>query len=153
MTALTFLSPERLVVASAKGLTRRRMFRNAGSLGLGAGMAAASLVRSEDAEAACTNDPEGACYGAPLCGSFRCDSGDQAQCDVHESGTDKSTYTVGQCREAEGSYNCWCDGSYACCDCCAYQPSCTTGQACAHNGNCSGAVYMCICRSNDTAIC
>ena len=153
MTAPALLSPERLVVASAKGLTRRRMFRNVGSLGLGAGMATVYFGRTEAAEAQCSTDPAGACHGAPICGSFRCDSGDQGQCDVHESGTDKSSYGTAECREADGSYNCWCEGSTACCDCCAYQPSCTAGAVCAHNGNCSGAVYMCICRSSDTAIC
>lgn len=146
MTLGTLLSPDRLVRASATGLTRRRMFRNAGGMALGATVLAGTLGRVEDADA-CTNHPAGPCDGAPICGADRCDSGENYQCDYHEAGTDKSTYFYGQCNESPGLHNCWDESGARCCDCCAHNPGCTAGPACASVGLCPASnVYMCICR-------
>lgn len=134
-------SPERLAAAAARGLTRRRFMRRAGSVALGATVATAYVGRApDDVKAVCTSPSP--CYGAPRCGSFRCNSW---YCDAARADTNWSCYGGGRCCGNSGVNNCWDHPPTRtrCCDCCAYNPSCKTGAPCSSCG--SSGWYTCIC--------
>lgn len=132
-------SPERLVTASAKGMTRRRFMRRAGTTALGAAVTTAYLGRRSDEAKACANPAP--CYGAPRCGGHRCNG---FQCDAARADTNWSCYGGGQCCGNAGYDNCWeAPGRIRCCDCCAHNAECTTGAPCSGCG--SSNWHTCIC--------
>lgn len=133
---------ERLVAASARALTRRRLIGNVGSTALGAAMVTAFVGRAELAEAQCASASP--CGPAPMCGCSRCNNGYDWQCDGGEPETTPARWGSGSqpCSPSYG--NCWPAGSINCCDCCAKNPTCTSGARCTSCG--SGSWYKCICR-------
>jgi hypothetical protein len=155
------MSPEVVVAASARGLTRRRLLGNAGNVGLGAALASAYLGRRDVAYAGHYSDQNaGYCGPSPVCGCSRCDYGSNAQCDGVESGIGYTANWVhgnspcssscegpryrGQCRN-----NCWPEGpnSYWCCDCCVHN----AGQRfdkCTGCGWDESNWWKCICEAN-----
>jgi hypothetical protein len=145
MRALTRPS-EALVAASARGLTRRRMFRNAGGVALGAAVATA-YFRPGGAEAQCGNPP-GACGPAPLCGCSRCNAGPNDQCDVAEARVEKARWGSGAqpCIRRDGRVNCWQEGSIWCCDCCVRNAGCQVTR-CTSGGPCGSNWWKCICKT------
>ena len=136
------LSPDTIVAATAKGLSRRRMLGNAGSVALGAALFTALGAKSDVAEAQCASAYP--CGPAPMCGCDRCNDGYSWQCDGAEPNTDPARWGPGSqpCSPSYG--NCWMSGSIHCCDCCAYFPTCRTGALCYNCG--AGNWYKCICR-------
>ncbi len=139
------LSPEAIVDRAARGLTRRRMLRNAGGLALGAAMTTAYVGTRPDIAEACTFSD--ICGPAPLCGPGRCSDW---YC-VVSAETRYAKYQQGDAPCADSSVtNCWpvCSPGgyrYLCCDCCAKNPSCTAGAACYNCG--SSGWRKCICRA------
>jgi hypothetical protein len=130
-----------MVEGAARGITRRRLMRRAGSVALGAAVVTAYGSRTREEAIACTSPSP--CYGAPLCGSHRCNG---FYCAAGRSDTNWSCYGGGRCCGNSGVDNCW---EYTptrtrCCDCCAYRPSCTTGASCSGCG--SSGWYTCICK-------
>jgi hypothetical protein len=131
--------PDRLVAATARGVTRRRFVRRAGSVALGGVIAGAYVLRPEEARAACNWDIA-PCSGSPLCGGFRCDG---YKCIVSSTPhTNWSCYTRYLCCNNAGTANCWCNGGTRCCDCCAYDAGCKITECTCHSSNHWG----CICR-------
>ena len=145
---------DRLVVASARGLTRRRLFRNAGGVALGATVATAYIgTGSSSANHCSASSYAGPCGPAPLCASSRC-SGSGWTC----SAAAGSTYAKWQsgtapCDHPDGSLyqNCWCHGSgdIFCCDCCVYHPGCRDYR-CVGTW-CGADDWKCICRGTRAA--
>jgi hypothetical protein len=131
--------PERLVESSARGLTRRRVLRNAGGIGLGAAVATAFLGRNAKLAHAC--DYSGPCGPSPLCGTFRCNG---YRCDTNYASWARWESGPAPCLGNSGVNNCWEESGYRCCDCCAYNPGCQHTPcvylSCGHN------TWQCICR-------
>jgi hypothetical protein len=158
--SLGALAPEAVVAASAKGLTRRRMLGNAGSLGLGAALSAAYFGRSDPAIASHLGDHNpGRCGPSPVCGCGRCNWGSNAQCDAVQDGigyTHDWVHGSANCSSscAGGPYsgcrnNCWPEGpaSYWCCDCCVHN----AGARFDHCWNCGwdqNNWWKCICEQD-----
>lgn len=123
-TTMRRLSPEAVVATSARGLTRRRLLGNLGGVGFGAALATASVARSPGvAHAGHIGDYNaGACGPAPVCACWRCNDGYNYQCDGAETGVGYAYYRHGEswCTSPSGTSNCWSEGGYWCCDCCAH---------------------------------
>lgn len=138
-------APERLAAAAARGLTRRRMLRNAGGVAFGAAVTTAYLGRGADeVKAVCSY--HNICGPAPACGGWRCSG---YNCIV-TSRTKWAHWEPGAapCSGNSGVDNCWvaCSGGtrYFCCDCCARDASCTSGSGCF---SCPpGTWHKCICK-------
>lgn len=147
MSPLEKLSPDHLAEAAARGVTRRRAFRNAGGVALGAAMTTAYLGTRSDVVAQCSYSS--VCGPAPLCGASRCNG---YLC-VPSSNTRWAHWEGGAtyCSGNAGVDNCWdaCSGGtrYLCCDCCAHNPTCTTGASCSASSCGSGGWRKCICRA------
>jgi hypothetical protein len=143
--AMRFPGPTALTASAAKGLTRRRMLGNAGSLALGATVATAYIGRPEDAIACNSSAP---CGPSPLCGGSRCDAGDNYQCDYDEPYIQKAVWGSGAqpCSHQPGTaVNCWSASGTWCCDCCVYQPGCQVTR-CSLNNICTQlGWFKCIC--------
>jgi hypothetical protein len=141
------LLPDRLVAAAARGMTRRRALRNSGGVALGAAVATAYLGRGSDVAAACTWST--VCGPAPLCGGTRCNG---FRCDIGRADTWWAHYEGGAapCSGTNGVNNCWETGCvnhqiWRCCDCCAKNAGCTSGDTCF---DCpAGTWHKCICHS------
>lgn len=137
--------PERMVAAAARGLTRRRLLRDASSAALGAAVTTAYLGRDSEVAAACTFS--NICTPSPLCGDFRCSG---FSCNV-SSETKWAHWEGGTapCSGNSGVDNCWdkCipPNNFRCCDCCARNAGCTQGSTCFGCG--SGTWHKCICRA------
>jgi hypothetical protein len=111
-------SPDTLVASAAQGLTRRRLFRNAGGLALGASVATAYLGTRPDVAQACTYSS--VCGPSPLCGGFRCRDLYPSHCQAGRADTrwrKYNTYTCG----TDSDINCWrvcvSGRKWECCDC------------------------------------
>lgn len=134
--------PERLVHGAARGMTRRRLLRRAGSVALGAAVTTAYLGRGgSEVAVACTNPSP--CFGAPLCGGHRCNG---YLCRSGRADTNYMCYAAYRCCGNAGVDNCWehTQTRTRCCDCCALNAGCTTGGRCS---GCGGGVWhACICK-------
>lgn len=138
------LSPDDLVATTARGITRRRVLRNAGGFALGAAVTTAYIGGGSEVLAQCTSASP--CGPSPLCGPSRCSG---FHC-VPSSVTKWAVWGSGpQPCDNGGSRNCWASPCtnhriYSCCDCCAHNPTCTTGASCTGCG--SSGWRKCICR-------
>lgn len=145
--SLARLSPDAVVAASARGLTRRRMLGNLGSVGFGAALATATFGNSpEDAFANHYADQNyGKCGPSPICACHRCNNGEAFQCDGAETGVGYAHYTHGQsyCVSPSGTSNCWPEDGYWCCDCCAHSPGLTFDRC----TGCGTDWWKCICEN------
>lgn len=146
MKLMNWLRPEDLAEGAARGLTRRRLLRNAGGAALGGAVAIAYIERASDAVAQCAYSD--ACRPSPLCGGARCDGW---RCLASRADTSWAVYQGGSapCSGTSGVNNCWESGCvngqiWRCCDCCARDAGCTAGAACYACG--AGAWNKCICR-------
>jgi len=142
MTKTLSTSSAAIVEATARGLTRRKLLRNAGGVALGTSLATALVLRGPEPAYGCASSSP--CGPAPLCGCTRCNDGYNWQCDGAEDNTDPARWGSGSqpCSPSYG--NCWNEGGYHCCDCCARDAGCTTGSSCYSCG--SGTWHKCICR-------
>jgi hypothetical protein len=138
---------DRVVAASARGLTRRRILRNASGVALGGVVATAYAFRTPAEAGHCSSSSySGPCGPSPLCGPCRCNG---YRCVVPGSSgcwQQWSCYVEERCCADSGVRNCWCEGSYRCCDCCAYDPGCKD-TACS-TSSCGGNYWVCICRGS-----
>jgi hypothetical protein len=146
MKRIEKLRPEAIAASAARGLTRRRLLRNAGGAALGAAVATAYVERASEAVAQCSYSD--VCGPAPLCGGARCDSW---RCLAGRADTDWAVYQSGPapCSGTSGVNNCWETGCFngqiwRCCDCCARDAGCTAGDTCFSCG--AGSWHKCICR-------
>jgi len=127
-----------LALNAARGLTRRRVLRNAGSTAIGAALSTAYLGSGPEGTAFAMGTPTSPCGPSPLCPSGVCNGSGGCSC----YGRVYATYT---CNPGGGS-GCWTEDYrsrgghlWKCCDCC-----CLSG-----GGNsCSGCFNhnACICR-------
>jgi hypothetical protein len=143
---------DRATVATARGLTRRRLLRNVGGMALGATVATAYAGRRPAAASHCAaSSYSGPCGPAPLCGSSRCDGGGSS-CNA-ANGVTFARWESGQapCDKPDGSLyrNCWCEGSTRCCDCCVYHPGCRDYRCI--GTWCGADDWKCICRGTSSA--
>jgi hypothetical protein len=141
------LTPDTLVAGAARGMTRRRVLRNAGGFALGAAATVAYAGTRPDIAAACTY--WSGCGPAPRCADYRCTG---YKCNGGRSDTAWALWQGGSapCSGDSGVDNCWtiCQSGtkYFCCDCCAYRPSCTAGDSCYNCG--SSGWRKCICKGS-----
>lgn len=156
---------EALVARSARAMTRRRLFRRAGTAALGASLVTAyvdrSLVdpafavscfgRNEECGVQCK---QGLCGPSPGCGSNHCLG--NGQC-VDDNRTRHRFYEGNTCEGSNipNKQNCWCSCSpqgkmRRCCDCC--QENDTGSSFRCLNTSCPGQSYWfaCVC---STVIC
>jgi hypothetical protein len=129
------------VARSARGLTRRRLLRNAGGAALGASLAM-SLSGTKESRAAVLD--AGGCSGSPQCSDTRC----YADGGCHNTTQTKwRDYAGGSCTCASCSQHCW-PSSYngratRCCDCCVDYN--TGGSTCSSSSCGGGSWWRCHC--------
>lgn len=136
---------DNIVESSARGLSRRRLFRGAGEGAL-AGILGTAFLWGRHNVASTSAAMREACQGNPICRSTRCyDSG---YCHYTDGGATSAyrVYDSTTCSDGYGEVNCWeeiVNGyRWRCCDCCMNYytggPRCTT--------YCGTTKYACICR-------
>lgn len=136
-----------VVNRAARGLTRRRVFRNLGGAALGASMTAAYIGTRPEVAAACTYS--NVCGPAPKCTEIHCENGGH-RCKTSRTDIKWAHWGSGSqpCAGQEAD-SCWntCAGGflYRCCDCCNKNPDCTAGATCTGCG--TGNWHKCSCQS------
>jgi hypothetical protein len=148
---------DRMVAASARTLTRRKMLRGAGAT-IATSVVAAGVWRPGMAWAECVGiaprfSGNRVCGPSPYCNDWRCYS--SGAC--HNTSNHKPRgYGGSSCiSTGEGYGNCWCvcdsNNLYRCCDCCAntYQG----GDTVYCSGCGGGNWYRCICRGTRCTSC
>ena len=158
MTETVFRQADRVVLATARGFTRRGLLRRA--TGVIAGTTTVAAVwRPGMAWAECVTtigrfSSNRICGPSPYCNDTRCyDSGACHNTSRHKP----RDYGGGDCiASGEGYGNCWCvcdsNNLYRCCDCCAdvYQG----GDTYYCSSSCGGGTwYKCICRGTRCTSC
>jgi hypothetical protein len=128
---------DRVVTRAARGMNRRRFFRNAGAGALGLTLGSRLVMRGAE-PAIAHGSPSHPCGPSPLCPSGRCFDGNCS----NAAGRYYATYTchpnaLGGCWRED--YRGTGQGYWQCCDCCALDGS---GSACS---GCSPR-RACICR-------
>jgi hypothetical protein len=114
---------DQAVVGAARGITRRKLMRNAGAAAFGASLSAAFLGGPLQRRAAADHFiGTGPCAGSPHCNEVRCTGPAGSSCDGSRPDTKWRVYASSQCESGGDDHNCWttCNGNQLlrCCDCC-----------------------------------
>jgi len=131
------------VLATAEGMSRRRLFRNAGGVAFGAALTTA-FMGTEHAHA----HADHACGPSPMCPRNRCRDQQKARCKDVRDGVQWRYYNGSTCVGFSGNTasHCWTAQAHGhtwrCCDCCIrvpnYSPTSCSG--------CAGGQWStCIC--------
>lgn len=144
MISRAVAASDAMVARSARALTRRRMFRNAGALALGAAMGTAYVGRRPEVAEACQYSD--VCGPSPACTYLQCDG---AQCKAGQPDVNWVTWGSGsQPCQGPDEKNCWttCHNGnlWRCCDCCRKNAGCDAGALCTSCG--SGTWRKCSCQ-------
>jgi hypothetical protein len=152
MTSIGAFS-DRVVASAARGITRRRMLRDAGGAAFGSALAVAYFGMHADVAQACKWSV--VCGPSPLCGGFRCGGPNYAawQCNNDRFDTwiqtGHGSYDCGGTRR--GPNNCWNAPCYRhqvwrCCDCCGNGAN-NCNHPC-HRSSCGSSTWgSCICHA------
>lgn len=132
-----------LVAGAARGLTRRRLFRNSSGAALSAALSVSYLGAGAEVAEACTWST--VCGPSPICGDPRCNG---SHCDTSRSDTQWRKHDQFVCGTSS-DVNCWqtCSSAgnlWQCCDCAGNDTN-GCGELCSGCG--AGTWRACICHA------